>query len=144
MESLAALSLAGTVVQFVEFATKIAKGTHEIFESTQGMITVHEQLKGLTNNLQEMCDELQKPIPEEQLTRPAEKRLKGLAGACAEECKYLQDGLNDLRVQEGSNVWESLVAAIKANNKEKTIVKIQERLDRFGTVIGIQLGEILK
>lgn len=62
MESLAALSLAGTVVQFVEFATKVAKGSHEIIQSAQGLTIEHGQFNVLTEGLQEMCDGLKKPI----------------------------------------------------------------------------------
>lgn len=117
MESLAALSLAGTVIQFVEFATKVAKGSHEIFQSVQGLIIEHEQFSALTEDLQEICDELQKPIPGDQLTSWKEKRLQSLAEECAAGCKRLQDVLSELRVKEGGKQWKGLVAAVKAIGK---------------------------
>lgn len=144
MESLAALSLAGTVVQFVEFATKVAKGSHEIFQSAQGFTIEHEQFRALTEDLQEICDELQKPIPGDQLTSWEEKHLKSLAEECAAECKRLQDVLSELRVKERGKRWKGLVAAVKAIGKEKAILDIQNRLETFKSTISLRLVQILK
>lgn len=143
MESLAALSLAGTVVQFVEFATKVAKGSHEIFQSAQGLTIEHGQFRVLTKDLQGICDELQEPIPQDQLTSEGERRLQSLAEECATECKRLQDVLNELKVKGGKR-WEGFVAAVKAIGKEKAILEIQTKLEAFKSTIGLQLVQILQ
>ncbi|KAK0622235.1 hypothetical protein DIS24_g11258 [Lasiodiplodia hormozganensis] len=144
MESLAALSLAGTVVQFIEFATKVAKGSHEIFQSAEGLTIEHTQFQVLTEDLQGICDELQKPIPEDQVTSQGEKRLQNFAEECTVECKRLQNVLNELKVKEGGKRWKGFVAAVKAIGKEKAILEIQNNLEAFKSTICLQLAQILE
>lgn len=51
MDPLTALSLAGNIVQFVEFSSKLLKEGHSLYKSRTGALAIHEELKLTMNDL---------------------------------------------------------------------------------------------
>jgi hypothetical protein len=58
MDPLSALSLAGTVVQFVEFGGKLLKEGRELYRSTTGSLTVNDELELVVVDLQALVAKL--------------------------------------------------------------------------------------
>ena len=51
MDSLTALSLAGNVVQFVDFGNKLLSQSRELYRSTQGSLAADDELHLVTADL---------------------------------------------------------------------------------------------
>lgn len=51
MDPLTAFSVAGTVIQFVDFSSKLLLGAHGLYKSTSGVLTANQELELVTNDL---------------------------------------------------------------------------------------------
>lgn len=51
MEALVALSLAGTIVQFIDFGTKILSRGHELYKAKNGQLAAHYELQIMISDL---------------------------------------------------------------------------------------------
>lgn len=64
MDPLTALSLAGTIVQFVDFGSKLLVECHQLYKSKSGSLTVNDELSLATEDLRMVVDKLQQSSPE--------------------------------------------------------------------------------
>ena len=62
MDPLTALSLAGTIVQFVDYASKIIRGTKHIYKSTSGALSANKDLEERTRALSDLATKLKQPV----------------------------------------------------------------------------------
>ncbi len=62
MDPLTALSLAGTIVQFVDFGCKLLAKGRELYKSSTGVLTVNEELELTTTDLRALIEKMQKPF----------------------------------------------------------------------------------
>lgn len=51
MDPLAAVSLAGNIIQFIEFGTRLLSTTKELYRSSAGSLTVHDEIELVTTDL---------------------------------------------------------------------------------------------
>ena len=51
LDPLSAVSLAGTIITFLEFCEKLGSGAHEIYRSTEGITKDLERYKALATTL---------------------------------------------------------------------------------------------
>lgn len=58
MDLLTAFSLAGTIVQFVDFGSKLLSRSHEIYQSTGGRLAVDEELELITADLSALVNKI--------------------------------------------------------------------------------------
>jgi hypothetical protein len=58
MDPLSALSLAGTVVQFVDFGCKLLAEGRQIYQSSSGRLNTNEEIELITNDLQTLVKKL--------------------------------------------------------------------------------------
>jgi hypothetical protein len=86
LDPLSALSLAGTVVQFVDFASKILKKGREIYSSASGSLAMNEELGIVTNDLLRLTERLKASTHEEKDIRALsmdEQALEAIASNCS-------------------------------------------------------------
>jgi hypothetical protein len=60
MDPLSALSLAGTVIQFVDFGSKLISQGYELYKSTNGQLAVDEELELVTSDLRDVILRIQR------------------------------------------------------------------------------------
>ena len=85
LDPLSALSLAGTVVQFVDFTIKVMTKGREIYNSTSGSLAVNEELEIVTNDLLRLTERLKESThPETQIKTLSmdEQALEAIAVNC--------------------------------------------------------------
>jgi hypothetical protein len=58
---LTALSLAGTIAQFVEFRSKLVSRSQELYSSANGSLSVNEELNLVTETLLKLLAKLRRP-----------------------------------------------------------------------------------
>ena len=138
MDPLAALSLAGTIVQFVDFGCKLLAEGKQLYKSSTGILTVNEELELATTDLRALIDKVQKPLkgsssnlspwlakedPETQL------RFETICREAAKLAEELIERLDRLKLRGSqSRAWESLKQVIKGAWSKDEIISLTRRL----------------
>ncbi|OCL04829.1 hypothetical protein AOQ84DRAFT_300082 [Glonium stellatum] len=129
MAELAALSLAGNIIQFVDFGLRLFSEAKGIYDSTQGtpkrsleLEIVATDLRILTKNLQSTTQLRPRNLANELLKILDDLKLKGLY----------------------NKKWESFKQALKHVRKEDKIQKLASRLGLFQNQICIRLTALLR
>lgn len=141
MDPLSALSVASSVVQFVDFANKLVSGSYEIYQSATGEAERSYELRTITNRLVRLNKTLEKSLsdPPGQQLLPSEKDLLPLCRKCTEVAKKLLDALNKLTVQSRVRVWSSFCQALRMVWSQGDIDELQKRLDAFKQQVSMHL-----
>jgi len=92
MDPLTALSVAGNVIQFVDFASKIVSGTRELYEG--GRLAVRYQTQKAIEDLSKFSTEMSTSIQNDGTTRVLTANEIELEKLCS-ECSVLADKMVD-------------------------------------------------
>ncbi|GAP86792.1 putative vegetative incompatibility protein HET-E-1 [Rosellinia necatrix] len=140
MDPLTALSLAGTVVQFVQFAASLVNGATKIYVTghsveTETLDGIYRRLSDFSSDLGAQCGGHPQPFLGD-LQRLANRRaaaLGTLATKCKQDCDQLLEIVNRLRRSSvaGPRWWASFVVAWKEVAKAKEVKELQERIEGY-------------
>jgi hypothetical protein len=141
MDPLSALSVAGTIIQFVDFGTKMLSSGMELYKSTKGSLNVSEELELVTGDLQAVLVKLRAnadpensipSAPSPQSEAEIDEHRDGFLQICNNAMLIageLLRKLNDLKVKEGKHrVWQTLRAAMRTAWSKDEISALRERL----------------
>lgn len=161
MEGLAALGLAGNVIQFIQFASGLISTGSDVYNSASGASTrnielekIYKRLATFTSSLQSQGTTEDSCLPETRAYPPLAwateniahvDALNDLAKDCKELCDELLETISKLRVEGGRwRLFRSFVVALQAVWDSKKIAEMEERLDRFQTVIMLHFFPFLR
>ena len=146
MDPLSAVSLAGNIIQFVEFGSNLVCGSLEIYKFADGATSMNSELELITEDLTELCSKLVRPVNfgDERLLPKAELDLLKLSRSCGALGRQFQEMLRSLKVKGRNRKWDSVRQALKSQWKAKDIKQYQERLDNFRSEIACHLLSILR
>ena len=145
LDPLSALSVAASVVQFVDFASKIICKGKEVYTSIDGALQENMQNETVTVRLQEMTKRLKKPLVQvgsaSEEERSQHRRLQQICKECAEISKELLEHLRDLKVPKGSEhrKWKSFRQALKSVWDKKAIDAMAKRLEGLRSELHTQI-----
>jgi hypothetical protein len=141
MDPLSALSLAGTIVQLVDFGGKLLSDTVQLYKSSCGKLDANQQLQLITGDLQSVIAKLQatpdtasgnafgRPIEAIPQQEDSLRKICDEASIIAEE---LLRKLQSLTVKDGKHrVLESLKIAIRSAWSKEEISSLKQRLALF-------------
>ena len=142
MDPLTALGIASSVVQFVDFTSKLVSDSYELYKSNCSVVEATSSLEALTSNLIAVSDDLSRSL-EASKSIPAE--LEVLCKNCVAEASKLLSVLESLKV-EGSDrrIWKSFKTALKTVWSQNKIDSFQRRLDSFRQQITMTIVVSLK
>ena len=109
MDPLTALSVAGTIVQFVDFGTKLLTHATELYQSSRGTLRSNDEIELVTTDLRGLITKLRQPCHSERdielssddvLQQATFQKLCDEATKLAEE---LVERLDKLKVKNGKN-----------------------------------------
>ncbi len=125
MEALAAVSLAGNILQFLEFCNKVVSGSHEIYHSLNGTSEEYESLEQMCQFVSDLSAGLVPPqspqdlekLPPELRPTKMEINLARLALRCKDASDRLFKDLRDSRLDSASrgraaSLWQSVKNAL--------------------------------
>lgn len=143
METLAALSLASAVAQFLGFGAKVFETSRNIqdFGSTVSVA----RLRDLAHDLREINSGLTAPIiaiESAQLSKE-ETDLLSLARQCGQLAEELQDCLDELIPKTSHRGWASLTAAVLSVWSESRIAKLVQQLGEYRSQLTLRLLVVL-
>jgi len=136
MDPLTALSVAGTIIQFVQFGGQILNGSRQFYESASGALSVNEELEVITRDLSDLLFKLERPLgpsnPPDSLEKDAEYRgLEDIGAHCRKVANELLTRLNGLKIRGKHQAWKSLQHAIKAAWAQREVDELDKRLVGF-------------
>jgi hypothetical protein len=127
LEGLAAVSLAGNILQFVTTAKNLMSTTREVLDS--GAKTAHNELEIIAKDWRSRV---------ELLSAPAERTndsLEALAMQCKETADALLAILAKLRLDEDRDKFKSFLQALRSQWHESEIEALRQRLNTIGQAV---------
>lgn len=133
LDPLSALSLAGNVLQFVDFASKIVSEGHQIHKSTTGSLLVNDELENIATDLLAVLERVKGATSrkEARALSTDEQALDTIATQCAVVGQELVIRLEELKMQKAKYKWQSIYQALKTTGKRSEIERISKRLSAF-------------
>jgi hypothetical protein len=134
LDPLTALSVAGTVVQFVDFGSKLLSRSNELYHSVDGALSVNEELGVITTDLLKLTVKLRRPIHSGGIPVDTNEDNKALENLCAACCKIAEEmirRLEGLKVRGQHRAWKSIGQALKTAWTRGDMRALGERLEKF-------------
>jgi hypothetical protein len=95
MDPLSPLSLAGTIVQFVDFGSRLLLDRWEMYKSSTGSLTANDQLEPVVTDLKALILKFQRPITSRRVygysTQDEQEIQDNLRRICDEATKIAID-----------------------------------------------------
>jgi hypothetical protein len=133
MDPLTALSVATSVIQIVDFGSKLVSRASEIYRSAEGFSVSSSALKATTTDLKGLLVRLQDSLPLDTTNIPLtaeEVSLQALAKGCGEVARELLTRLEKLKSNKAGK-WESIRLALLSVWSEKEIQEASARLELY-------------
>lgn len=135
-EALAAVGLAGNIVQFVDFSCKLFGTAASVYHSHVGSSKDNQNLEDITGHLHELCMNLAGTGVNSQ--RPS-SALDTLAEGCKATAEELLLALEKVKAKKPQSRSDSIKAALRTVWKEKQINSMETRLNSYRTELILQL-----
>jgi hypothetical protein len=126
MDPLTALSIAGTIVRFVDFALKILTTGHQLYNSSSGSIPAHDELKLVGRDLSVLATKLD--FPARTGGTHDDAFLEDLCAKCESIAQELIDHLKKLKRQEKKGPMKSFRLSLKVTWDQKDLGSLIQRL----------------
>lgn len=140
MDPVAAIGLAGNIVQFLDFSCKLLSGAKGLYNSRTGASDENKVLETVSNDLRLLNGELTAPsaygaIPDS---------IKDLASQCKDVAVQLIDVLNEIKVKGPHRKRSSFVQALRGVWEKDQIEGLSKQLDRLRSEIQIRLQLMMR
>ena len=127
MDPVAALGLAGNIVQFVDFSCKVLHDAKSLYASSTGTSAGNDILESISRDLIDLNDALTAPsapgaIPES---------MRGLASKCKDVAAELLVTLDKIKVQGSHRKLRSFVQAFRSVWGKEQIEELVKRMERL-------------
>jgi hypothetical protein len=144
LDPLTALGLAGNIVQFVDFSSKLISEGIELYNSMDGALTRNVELNSIVEDLSLVAADLGSDGTSSYRYSKDERALAMLADQCKILADNLLEVLQDLTVRSPHKKWKSVRQALRTVWKDKEIQDIQNRLQGFRNQLTLRLVALLK
>jgi hypothetical protein len=136
LDPLTALSLAGTVVQFVDFSSKILSNTQQFY--ARGSLSANDELELITTNLNDIFVKLKRPhhtIGAIGCNTRSEQQLLSICDASTKIADGILRRLEKLKLKgvpgDGNNGFEIVCKSLKAMWSRKDLVETLSKLEKY-------------
>ncbi|KAF2994707.1 hypothetical protein E8E13_003077 [Curvularia kusanoi] len=134
MEGLAAVSLAGNILQFVHTTRQLLRTSREILAS--GTKAGHVELEAIATELRSRADSISLPqLPDVHAESQGKPTLEALALQCKHTADELLAILATLRLSEEKTKWTSFVQALRTQWHDSEIEALRDRLKFIGQAV---------
>jgi len=139
MDPISALSVAGTVVQFVDFGTRLLSTGTDLYNSSTGVSTTNAQLETVATATQSIITKLRQTVRSPDTLDPSDTGENGINLSFDQICdgvasiaEQLLAKLQTLKVENIKHKkWHSFRKALRSIWSEQEIAHLVERLGVF-------------
>ena len=146
LDPFTALSVAATVVQFVDFGVRLVSEGVELYES--GSLAKNDQLELITKDLTRLTKNIVTAPTYALIHSEDETSLKEIAAVCQSIGEELITQLGSLRVQQSGNAFENALESfrksLRSARKKGKIRSIESRLKKVQDQVKINVLAILR
>lgn len=146
MDPLSALSIAASVVQFVQFSSNLLRGAVEIYQSSTGLSRQNQHLSDVYTELSKLSSNLQIGVFPNASTsgvpfvQNSSSAIAQLGKDCKADCDKLLGIVRQLQAtRTNGRWWKSLRAVSIEHLKSEEIRGLQTRIGRYETTIMMHL-----
>lgn len=140
MDPVAAIGLAGNIVQFVDFSWKLLDEAKDLYGSTTGASQDNDLLELISNDLNVLNDKLTATSASGAIPNP----IRTLAAQCKDVADELLYILNTIKVKGPHRKWRSFLQALRSVWKEDQIERLVKRLETLRGAMQMRLQVILR
>ena len=134
LDPLTALSVAGNVVQFVDFTTKLLSKSRKIYNSANGALVENMELEAVARNLMELSSRISEAFRSKaddvQLTWE-DRNLQTLCENCGAVAEEILALLGKLKLHSKHGKWDSFRKALKTVGSENELDGLMRRLEMY-------------
>ena len=136
MDPLSGLSVAAAVVQFVDFGTRLLKGTHQVYNSSSGQSAEVIELSAISTDLTQLLQDAESKLRAKPLdgSQSSEDTFHGLCRKCEATKDAIQKVISRLQARGHSKISvaaSSFSVALKRVLSSHELEALIERLDRI-------------
>lgn len=130
MDPITAFSLAGTIVQFVDFSSKLVSKGYRIYQSANGAFSENLELESITTDLSLLNIRLKTDSKFDCLTKD-DQSLEKLSQHCTSIADELLGRLDKLKIPTDAKYrkWKSFRQALKTVWNKKDLDEMSSRLE---------------
>lgn len=132
MDPISAVSLAGTVVQLVDFSIKIVSKTSELYRSSSNGLVENQSIDKVTKDLTKLNNQLKD-------SNVGDADLQELCKACGDAADELLRALSKVKVEGKGRIWQSFRKALISVWSKEGIQELEKRLERFRDELNLRL-----
>lgn len=136
MDPLSALGIAGNVIQFVDFATKLFKEVREVYRSGTA---ASQEARSLSNIAKELST-LSNSFTTDDLKTLG---LREVASQCSLVARDLLAAVDKLTVTKENKLWVSFVVALRSVLNERDIQKLWKQVTDIQLRLGLQMQKLV-
>jgi len=135
MDPLTALSVAGTIVQFVDYGTRLLSNAQELYKSSVGTLDANNELELVTTDLQALIAKLRSSVPRNDEADEGQDGPSSFEKLCDDAARVADELLGRLgklkNRKESHKVWHSLQKAVECAWSKREINELKARLAGF-------------
>jgi hypothetical protein len=141
LDPVSALGIAGNVLQFVDFASKVVSKGTQYYKSLDGALVENTELSAVADNLSKLSRRLETSMPLEASMlgirrhgesdpqySPAEQGLWEANKECYRISVELVETLDKLKISDSHRKWQSFWQALRSSWSEEHIETLSKRL----------------
>lgn len=129
-----ALTIASSIVQFIDFASKLVGKSVRLYNAADGQLDEHQELANITRSLSRNAENIGQAFENlrccNNLT-DAEREQKSIGIDCQHVAEELLEALDALKLGEKRTTWQSFRQALRMLWNEEKIQALERRLDRL-------------
>jgi NACalpha-BTF3-like transcription factor len=147
LDPVSALGVAGTVIQFVDFSSRLLSKGKEYYKSGDGALVQHKDITQAAASVGQLSNRLSVSLSRLEGLKShtfEESALKAIVEECKVKAQELVTTLQQLQVHGKHKVWKSLRQALKSEWKKEKIQQMHQRLTVLRESMVIHLLVIVK
>ena len=139
------IGIASSIVQLVDFSSKLVSESKEIYRSANGALSEHTEIESVAADLSTLSQRVSASVAARVTIQASsslfedEARFQQLAASCHEVSQEILTVLQDLKTKEPHQKWHSFRQAVKGVWNKERIQDLEKRLERIRGEILIHL-----
>lgn len=147
MDPLSILSLAGSVIQLIDFSSKLVSKGYKIYNSANGLLIDYADLSSAATHLLRLNEQLKQSVAGNSRIRnpdPTHTTLLEVCDSCTLVARQLITAIDQLRVRGRRTRWKSVRQAFKSIYGQHVINEMKAKLESHRKVLDTCLLLALK
>lgn len=140
LDPFTSLSVATSVVQFIDFAAKLVSQAGEIYSSADGITVEYAELDAVARNMVQLDQDLRRG----EGTTGLDRETREICSACRTSAAELIEAIDGLKSQGAKSKWKSMYRALCAVWGSKKVEALARRLDRLRSQLNMDLLGLIR